>query len=137
MRLVRWVVALGSLAAACDEDGGRIPAYAPIVAVAPPPAPVEPRVAAPPSAALVAAHAVIEESCGACHRSDLDTAVPEALAVFDLWDPEWLARLDDIQLASVMTRLEDQGALPQDLARVRAAIAEVQGRRMDPDCTQS
>jgi hypothetical protein len=136
MRVVRRVVVLGSIALGCAEDRERAPAPAamPVVEAAPQPEPV---VVAAPSAALVAAHAVIEATCGECHRSDLETAVPAALAVFDLWDPQWLARLDDAAFASMMTRLEDQGVAPEDQASVRAAIAEVQGARLDPDCTRS
>jgi hypothetical protein len=130
------MVVLGSIALGCAEDRERAPAPAamPVVEAAPQPEPV---VVAAPSAALVAAHAVIEATCGECHRSDLETAVPAALAVFDLWDPQWLARLDDAAFASMMTRLEDQGVAPEDQASVRAAIAEVQGARLDPDCTRS
>jgi hypothetical protein len=139
MRVVRRVVVLGSIALGCAEDRERAPAPAAVPAVEPtaPQVQPEPVVAAAPSAALVAAHAVIEATCGECHRSDLETAVPAALAVFDLWDPEWLVRLDDAALASMMTRLEDQGVAPEDQASVRAAIAEVQGARLDPDCTRS
>ncbi len=127
---------VGSITLGCDEDRER--ATAPVATearVAPPPAP--PAAVAPPSPALVAAQAVIEERCGDCHRSDLVTAVPEALAVFDLWDPEWLARLDDTAHESMVNRLEDIEVEPEELASVRAAIAEVQGARLDPDCTQS
>jgi cytochrome c5 len=136
MRVVRRMVVLGSIALGCAEDRERAPAPAamPVVEAAPQPEPV---VVAAPSAALVAAHAVIEATCGECHRSDLETAVPAALAVFDLWDPQWLARLDDAAFASMMTRLEDQGVAPEDQASVRAAIAEVEGARLDPDCTRS
>jgi hypothetical protein len=136
MRVVRRVVVLGSIALGCAEDRERAPAPEPAVEAAPRVKP-EPVVVAAPSAALVAAHAVIEATCGECHRSDLETAVPAALAVFDLWDPQWLARLDDAAFASMMTRLEDQGVAPEDQASVRAAIAEVQGARLDPDCTRS
>ena len=137
MRVVRRVVVLGSIALGCAEDRERPAVPAAVVEATAPRVQAEPVVTAAPSAALVAAHAVIEATCGECHRSDLETAVPAALAVFDLWDPEWLARLDDAAFASMMTRLEDQGVAPEDQASVRAAIAEVQGARLDPDCTRS
>jgi len=124
----------GSLLLGCSSDAGpSAPTPAPsndpveVVASLPEVAPDE------RSPALVRAQGIIEASCGGCHRSDLESAVPEALAVFDLWDPQWLARLDDAQHESMLVRLEDQGTPEPEIALVRAAIAEAQAQRAAPD----
>jgi hypothetical protein len=138
MGIARRLCIAGWLVAACGaDDREQARRVAPAVVAAPAVAEPAIDVVIGRSPTLVAAQGVVEETCGGCHRSDLDTAVPEALAVFDLWDPQWLARLDDARLDSLMFRLDDQGIAEADLARVRAAIVEVQARRVDPDCSQS
>ena len=51
------------------------------------------------------ARLVLERYCGTCHISAYDTAVPGALAVYDLLDEEWAARATDLQLRDIVFRL--------------------------------
>ena len=55
---------------------------------------------------------ILEENCGSCHISSYATAVPKALAVFDLLDEDWSRNMTDAQLASMLVRLSDQPDLP-------------------------
>jgi hypothetical protein len=55
---------------------------------------------------------VLEQHCGQCHIRDYPTALPRALAVFDLREPEWSARMSDGQLRSAVWRLGEP--LPPD-----------------------
>lgn len=36
---------------------------------------------------------LIDRACGSCHRDNLSTSVPAALAAFDLGDPQWAGGL--------------------------------------------
>jgi hypothetical protein len=51
------------------------------------------------------ARAILAAHCGACHASHLDTAMPGALVIYDLDEPEWAARMTDLQLTSAHVRL--------------------------------
>ena len=55
---------------------------------------------------------ILERHCGLCHIRDYPTARPGALAVFDLRDPDWSARMSDAQLRSASFRLGEP--LPPD-----------------------
>jgi len=55
---------------------------------------------------------VLEHHCGQCHIRDYPTALPRALAVFDLREPDWSARMSDAQLKSAAWRLGEP--LPPD-----------------------
>jgi hypothetical protein len=50
--------------------------------------------------------------CGTCHRSDLPSARPGALAVFDLREDPWDARLRVEQLGMLLVRIRAIDALP-------------------------
>jgi hypothetical protein len=58
------------------------------------------------------ARLVLERYCGECHVRDNPTALPGALAVFDLREPDWSARMSDAQLRSAAWRLGEP--LPPD-----------------------
>jgi mono/diheme cytochrome c family protein len=71
-----------------------------------------------------AARDVLVYHCGRCHRSDLPTAIPGALAVFDLTDDLWYRGLGAEQLESALRRLRSKDDLdPRDLATMEAFVA--------------
>jgi hypothetical protein len=82
---------------------------------------------APAPAALPLAEAardVLVYHCGRCHRSDLPTALPGALAVFDLTDAFWYRGLGAEQRESALLRLRSTDDLdPRDLATMEAFVA--------------
>ena len=86
------------------------------------PAPSAPPPAVPAQAA--AARDVLVYHCGRCHRGDLPTALPGALAVFDLTDDLWYGGLGPEQLESVLQRLRAKDDLdPRDLTTMEAFVA--------------
>jgi hypothetical protein len=93
----------------------------------PEPAPVVEAERAPPefSAALTKGFA---DACGSCHDSQLDTAKPEALAIFDLADPQWLVALPEARRACTLDRIGGNAsvtaAAKTDLARIVADLRE-------------
>jgi hypothetical protein len=50
---------------------------------------------------------VLERHCGTCHRADLPTAQPVALAVFAINEPDWSARMSEAQLRSALYRIQN------------------------------
>lgn len=63
--------------------------------------------------------------CGQCHRSDLPSAVPKALAVFDLTEDLWYARLSGEQTDRLLGRLRGLSDLdPADLAAAEAFLGK-------------
>jgi len=61
--------------------------------------------------------------CGRCHRSDLDTAIPGALAVFDLTQERWDATLTSEQREGLLRRLRGIADLdPADLDSVERFV---------------
>ena len=81
----------------------------------------------PPPAVPVQADAardILVYHCGGCHRSDLPTGLPGALAVFDLTDAQWYRGLGPEQLESALRRLRAKDDLdPRDLATMEAFVA--------------
>jgi hypothetical protein len=76
-----------------------------------------------PPAQKADARDVLVHHCGRCHRSDLPTALPGALAVFDLTDDLWYAGLSQEQLDSALRRLRNLEDLdPRDLAVMEAFV---------------
>ncbi len=68
----------------------------------PPPAPP------PPDPRIVLrdrARLVLERMCGECHIGTLPTALPRALAVYDLMQPEWSAKMNPTQLRDLVERI--------------------------------
>lgn len=55
---------------------------------------------------------ILERHCGLCHIHDYPTARPGALAVFDLREPDWSARMSNAQLRNAHWRLGEP--LPPD-----------------------
>jgi hypothetical protein len=51
------------------------------------------------------ARLILEQHCGVCHVRDSPGAVAGALAVYDLRELEWSARMSDVQLRSATWRL--------------------------------
>ena len=51
-----------------------------------------------------AAHEMLARRCGECHERHRKTAVPKALAAFDLDAPEWPARFADPKRAEAAMR---------------------------------
>jgi hypothetical protein len=72
---------------------------------------------------------VLEEQCGDCHIDSLPTALPNALAVFNLRETEWSARMTPAQLRQLPERLDvtlpkDEPAVtPNQLEAVRRFVA--------------
>ncbi len=63
---------------------------------------------------------VFERHCGTCHRADLPSAQPGALAVFTINEPDWSARMSESQLRSAIYRIQnlveiDGAAFERDL----------------------
>jgi hypothetical protein len=58
------------------------------------------------------ARVVLEDSCGQCHVGTYQTALPRALAIFDLSEKDWSARMSKAQLESARWRLTQP--LPPD-----------------------
>lgn len=99
--------------AACGDGKG--------VGAAPPTASAAPRLAPPAAAAQEGrdrdrlrddSRLILERSCGQCHIGDYPTALSRALAVFDLSEIEWSARMSEAQLRDAERRLA--GPLPPD-----------------------
>ena len=53
----------------------------------------------------VDARAITAPKCGFCHIASLDSAIPEALAVFDYDQPAWTARMTAEQLNDFMKQI--------------------------------
>jgi hypothetical protein len=53
------------------------------------------------------ARVVLEAHCGQCHVGAYETALPRALAVFDLSEATWSTRMTDAQLRSARWRLSE------------------------------
>jgi hypothetical protein len=49
--------------------------------------------------------AILVRRCGECHQGSRATAVPDALAVFDLDQPTWPARFDEPRFRVALERL--------------------------------
>jgi hypothetical protein len=82
---------------------------------------------------------ILEQYCGACHVRDSPTAVPGALAVFNLRDANWSARMSDAQLRSAEWRLGEplppEGSAntvsPEERARFKRYVDVELARRLD------
>src|SRR4051812_15458205 len=58
-----------------------------------------------------AARAILERHCGECHRADSPSAKSRALAVFNLNELDFAARMSPRQLRSAAMRLEGLGGV--------------------------
>ena len=74
------------------------------------------------------ARTVLETWCGNCHVGSYPSALPKALAVYDLTEPDFAARLSPRQLSSALHRLEAElgpDGEPRSVpAREKATFAE-------------
>ena len=75
------------------------------------------------------ARVVLEARCGKCHDGAQATAKPAALAIFDLHEDDWPARLHDAQLPKLLGRLVGMGAPADERARVSAFVDAERKRR--------
>jgi hypothetical protein len=67
--------------------------------------------AAPRSARRDDARKVLQaQNCGSCHDSAVSTEHPGALAVYDLHEADWPAKMSDQRLPKLMTRLRSAPA---------------------------
>lgn len=89
------------------------------------------------------ARKVLSAHCGSCHESHLQTAISGALAIFDLDEPEWAARMSNLQLSNAHWRLDQplppdgraSDATDQERARFqRYVAAETAARTKAPAC---
>jgi hypothetical protein len=92
-----------------SDEPHRAPEASAPVASAPPRAAVDPR-----EATRRAAHDVLAEHCGECHEGPRPTAVAQALAVFDLDQPDWPSRFDDHRYQAALMRLAKKPAAARD-----------------------
>jgi mono/diheme cytochrome c family protein len=53
-----------------------------------------------------AAREVLDRNCGECHTSTLPTALPRALAVYDLVDNDWSHKMSATELRDAVDRLK-------------------------------
>ena len=69
------------------------------------------------------AREVLVQHCGQCHRGDLPTALPKALAIYDLTRPIWNEHLVPPQYDGILTRVRESAAIePDELAAVEAFV---------------
>ena len=72
-----------------------------------------PPLTAPPTQALTlgelreSARETLDSSCAECHTTGLPTALPRALRVFDLTEPDWSRRMSEAQLREAARRLNE------------------------------
>jgi hypothetical protein len=90
----------------------------------PPEPPLEPDPSKnPPRAAL-------DRRCGKCHRSDLESAIPAALAIFDLVPTSWETRVTDDHLRGMRKQMDGSfWATAEEKAAVSAFIEAELGKR--------
>lgn len=84
---------------------------------------------APPQPAITEAdialgRAAFSRYCGECHDGRLPTAKPKALAIFDLADEHWIAKLSPARAEKAKGRLQGKGTE----AEKRAALALLDAR---------
>jgi len=72
---------------------------------------------------------LLEINCGECHTRWLPTALPRALAVYDLTEPDWSSHMTDGQLREAARRLREPFAPTQgetEARPIRATDAELE-----------
>jgi hypothetical protein len=55
--------------------------------------------------------------CGSCHDSAISTEHPNALAVYDLHDVDWPAKMPDDRLAKLLTRLRSAPEADREIVK--------------------
>jgi cytochrome c5 len=69
------------------------------------------------------AREVLSARCGKCHDGDRAGAPPAALAVFDLREAAFAARMSSAQLGKVLRRLDGMGAPAEERERVARFVS--------------
>ncbi len=64
------------------------------------------------------AREVLMQYCGRCHRGDLPTSVPKALAVFDLTKNPWYERLNSLHFEGMLERIRNDSKIADRDKRV-------------------
>jgi hypothetical protein len=65
------------------------------------------------------ARATLEANCADCHEPGSGTALPRALAVYNLMETDWYARMTDAQLKEALRRLNEPLAPTRGEGEVR------------------
>jgi mono/diheme cytochrome c family protein len=66
---------------------------------------------------------ILAQHCGSCHLPNLPTSVPRAMAVFNLTEEPWYARLTDEQYGQLVRRVRGTGSVPEaDVAIVESFV---------------
>ena len=68
---------------------------------------------------------MLDANCGECHTRGLATALPRALAVYDLTQLDWSRRMSEAQLRDAERRLREPIAPTQGEGEVRAIHASL------------
>jgi len=68
-----------------------------------------------------------ERGCGKCHDTAVSTQNPQALAVYDLHEVDWPAKMSDQRLPKLMTRLKSASATDRKVVK-QFIQAELAGR---------
>jgi len=74
---------------------------------------------------------VLSPSCGRCHLPNLPTSNPRALAIFDLSEDPWYARMTDEQLGGIERRIGGSGSVSEE---DKATVASFVRCARDHDC---
>jgi hypothetical protein len=77
------------------------------------------------------ARELLDTNCGECHTRGLPSALPRALAVYDLTQLDWSRRMSDWQLQEAERRLREPVGPTRDEAEVRP-IRAAEVAREDP-----
>ncbi len=115
-----WMATLGACAGSAPEPAAKR-------------APVDPLVLARDDARVV-----LERHCGRCHLPNEPTAIPGALAIFDLSEEEWAGRLEPEALAGIYERLRPSDGMTMDpeaaptTPEERALVRDYLVRRFGP-----
>ena len=98
------------------------------------PAPAAPPPVVPERHALLREQArrLLTAPCGKCHVGSRPTARPAALAVFDLEQADWSARMSARQLGSLQRRMDGVEATALQREQLRQYVAVEQARRSTP-----
>ena len=68
----------------------------------------------------------MDANCGECHTTGLPTALPRALAVYDLTQLDWSRRMTDAQLREAERRLREPLAPTRGEGEVRPVHASAE-----------
>jgi hypothetical protein len=72
-----------------------------------------------------------ERGCGKCHDTAVSTQNPQALAVYDLHEPDWPAKMSDERLPKLMGRLKSAPAADRKVVKefIQAELAARANRK--------